>query len=80
MALLHLVVAISVWRPGGGSPRPILYAAGFLGLTLAQIALGLPADGAASPMAAAFAALALDEVSRPTAATEIGRSRWWTVA
>ncbi|MFC4011993.1 hypothetical protein ACFOY2_32500 [Nonomuraea purpurea] len=41
VALVHLVAAILVWRPGGGSPRPILYAAGFLGLTLAQIALGI---------------------------------------
>ncbi|GIH80145.1 hypothetical protein [Planobispora longispora] len=40
-ALLHLVTAVLVWRPGGGSPRPILYAAGFLGLTLAQVALGI---------------------------------------
>jgi hypothetical protein len=41
VAVLHLVTAILVWRPGGGSPRPILYAVGFLGLTLAQIALGI---------------------------------------
>ncbi|MGS2644922.1 hypothetical protein [Streptosporangium sp. LJ11] len=41
VAVLHLVAAILVWRPGGGSPRPILYAAGFLGLTLAQVALGI---------------------------------------
>ncbi|WP_433434982.1 hypothetical protein [Nonomuraea sp. CA-141351] len=41
VALLHLVAAILVWRPGGGSPRPILYALVFFGLTLAQIALGI---------------------------------------
>ncbi|MGP3955812.1 hypothetical protein ACTWPT_07425 [Nonomuraea sp. 3N208] len=41
VTLAHLVVAILVWRPGGGSPRPILYAVGFFGLTLAQIALGI---------------------------------------
>jgi hypothetical protein len=41
VTLFHLVIAILVWRPGGGSPRPILYAAGFFGLTLAQIALGI---------------------------------------
>jgi hypothetical protein len=41
VTVLHLVVAIVTWRPGGGSPRPILYAAGFLGLTLAQVALGI---------------------------------------
>ncbi|MFI7610396.1 hypothetical protein ACIBP6_04065 [Nonomuraea terrae] len=41
VAVVHLVTAVLVWRPGGGSPRPILYAAVFLGLTLAQIALGI---------------------------------------
>jgi heme A synthase len=41
VALLHLVAAILVRWPGGGSSRPILYAAGFLGLVLAQVALGI---------------------------------------
>ncbi|MEU8385203.1 hypothetical protein [Streptosporangium sp. NPDC048865] len=41
VAVLHLVAAVLAWRPGGGSPRPILYAAVFLGLTLAQVALGI---------------------------------------
>jgi hypothetical protein len=41
VTLFHLITAILVWRPGGGSPRPILYAAGFFGLALAQIALGI---------------------------------------
>ncbi|WP_181448518.1 hypothetical protein [Nonomuraea aridisoli] len=41
MAVLHLVTAVLVWRPGGGSPAPIRYAAVFMGLTLAQIALGI---------------------------------------
>jgi heme A synthase len=41
VTLAHLIVAILVWRPGGGSPRHLLYAAGFFALTLAQIALGI---------------------------------------
>lgn len=41
VAVVHVITAILVWRPGGGSPRPILHAAGFLALTLAQVALGL---------------------------------------
>lgn len=41
VSLLHVVAAVLAWRPGGGSPRPILYAAGFFALTLAQIALGI---------------------------------------
>ncbi|MEU8171383.1 hypothetical protein AB0C14_00765 [Microbispora hainanensis] len=41
VTVLHVIIAIMAWRPGGGSPRPILYAAGFLVLTLAQVALGI---------------------------------------
>lgn len=41
VAIVHVIAAILVWRPGGGSPKPILYAAVFLGATLAQIALGI---------------------------------------
>ncbi|GAA2307349.1 hypothetical protein GCM10010149_66550 [Nonomuraea roseoviolacea subsp. roseoviolacea] len=41
VTLLHLVVAILTWRPGGGSPRPILSAAGMFVLTSAQVALGI---------------------------------------
>jgi hypothetical protein len=41
VAVVHLVAAILVWRPGGGSPRPILYALVFLGLASAQVALGI---------------------------------------
>jgi cytochrome b561 len=41
VVVVHVVVAIVTWRPGGGSPRPILYAAGFLVITSAQVALGI---------------------------------------
>nr|WP_055508392.1 hypothetical protein [Nonomuraea pusilla] len=41
VALLHLAVTIGVWRPGGGSPRPILYAVAFLAVASAQITLGI---------------------------------------
>ncbi|SDK35604.1 hypothetical protein [Nonomuraea jiangxiensis] len=41
VGLLHLITAILAWRPGGGSPKPILYAAGFFAAVLAQIALGI---------------------------------------
>ncbi|GAB3718977.1 hypothetical protein GCM10027598_31210 [Amycolatopsis oliviviridis] len=33
--------AILVWRPGGASAKPILPAVVFLGLTLAQVFLGI---------------------------------------
>ncbi|MFE7835950.1 hypothetical protein ACFU53_07790 [Streptomyces sp. NPDC057474] len=40
-AMLYVLAAILAWRPGGGSPRPILYAAGFLLLASVQVALGI---------------------------------------
>lgn len=39
VVILALTIAILAWRPGGGSPRPMLYAALFLAGTLAQIIL-----------------------------------------
>ncbi|MGW4406893.1 hypothetical protein ACWEJ6_22895 [Nonomuraea sp. NPDC004702] len=41
VAVLHLVAAILAWRPGGGPPKPIMPAAGFLVLVSAQVALGI---------------------------------------
>ncbi|UQX01881.1 hypothetical protein [Streptomyces sp. RerS4] len=40
-AVLYLLATILAWRPGGGSPRPVLYATGFLLLASAQVALGV---------------------------------------
>ncbi|MER6100674.1 hypothetical protein ABT154_33460 [Streptomyces sp. NPDC001728] len=39
--MVYLLAAILAWRPGGGSPRPILYATGFLVLASAQVILGV---------------------------------------
>jgi heme A synthase len=41
LSLVQVIAAILAWKPGGGSPRPILYAAVFFVLVLAQIALGI---------------------------------------
>ncbi|GII78908.1 hypothetical protein Sru01_38900 [Sphaerisporangium rufum] len=41
VAVAHLILTVVVWRPGGGPPGPILPAVAFLGLTLAQVALGI---------------------------------------
>ncbi|WP_066372168.1 hypothetical protein [Herbidospora mongoliensis] len=41
VAVLNVVVTVVLWRRGDGSSKPILYAALFLALTLAQIALGI---------------------------------------
>ncbi|MFI2719200.1 hypothetical protein ACH5AI_23095 [Streptomyces collinus] len=40
-AMLYVLAAFLAWRPGGGSPRPLVYATGFLLLTSAQVALGV---------------------------------------
>ncbi|MFF7871128.1 hypothetical protein ACFZCT_32440 [Streptomyces qaidamensis] len=40
-AMLYVLAAFLSWRPGGGSPRPVLYATGFLLLASAQVALGV---------------------------------------
>ncbi|HEY3502844.1 MAG TPA: hypothetical protein VGN37_08705 [Actinocatenispora sp.] len=40
-SMLYVLAAILAWKPGGGSPRPILYAAGFLVLASVQVVLGI---------------------------------------
>ncbi|MED7949335.1 hypothetical protein PUR61_40885 [Streptomyces sp. BE20] len=40
-SMLYLLAAILAWRPGGGSPRPVLYASGFLVLASVQVVLGV---------------------------------------
>jgi hypothetical protein len=39
--MLYVLAAILAWRPGGGSPRPVLYATGFLALASTQVVLGI---------------------------------------
>ncbi|MEV8564608.1 hypothetical protein AB0436_03295 [Streptomyces sp. NPDC051322] len=40
-SMLYVLAAILAWRPGGGAPRPILYASGFLILASVQVVLGI---------------------------------------
>ncbi|WP_282695048.1 hypothetical protein [Streptomyces sp. CC208A] len=40
-SMLYVPAAVVAWRPGGGSPRPVLYASGLLALASAQVALGI---------------------------------------
>ncbi|WP_455357373.1 hypothetical protein [Streptomyces sp. SYSU K217416] len=40
-SMLYVLAAILAWRPGGRSPRPILYASGFLVLASVQVVLGI---------------------------------------
>ncbi|MEU3650141.1 hypothetical protein AB0E59_42725 [Lentzea sp. NPDC034063] len=41
VTVVHVVVAVLAWRPGGGSARPIWYAVGFLALITAQVYIGV---------------------------------------
>ncbi|MER5311303.1 hypothetical protein ABT034_26335 [Streptomyces sp. NPDC002773] len=40
-SMLYVLAAVLAWRPGGGSPRPLLYASGFLVLASLQVVLGI---------------------------------------
>jgi hypothetical protein len=39
--MLYVLAAVLAWRPGGGSPRPVLYSTGFLVLASVQVVLGV---------------------------------------
>lgn len=39
--MLYVLAAVLAWKPGGGSPRPVLHATGFLALASAQVVLGI---------------------------------------
>lgn len=40
-SMLYVLAAVLAWRPGGGSPRPVLYSSGFLILASVQVVLGI---------------------------------------
>ncbi|MET9661428.1 hypothetical protein [Streptomyces sp. NPDC006510] len=40
-SMLYVLAAVLAWRPGGGSPRSIGYASGFLALASVQVVLGI---------------------------------------
>ncbi|WP_242578435.1 hypothetical protein [Streptomyces sp. MST-110588] len=40
-SMLYVLAAVLAWKPGGGSPRPIWHASGFLVLASAQVVLGI---------------------------------------
>ncbi|MFJ2567127.1 hypothetical protein ACIO02_30030 [Streptomyces sp. NPDC087568] len=40
-AMLYVLAAVLAWKPGGGSPRPIRQASGFLVLASVQVVLGI---------------------------------------
>ncbi|MFJ7074460.1 hypothetical protein [Streptomyces sp. NPDC098781] len=40
-SMLYVLAAVLAWKPGGGSPRPIWHALGFLVLASVQVVLGI---------------------------------------
>ncbi|MFJ4871910.1 hypothetical protein [Streptomyces sp. NPDC088757] len=40
-SMLYVLAAVLAWKPGGGSPRPIWHASGFLALASVQVVLGI---------------------------------------
>lgn len=40
-SMLYVLAAVLAWKPGGGSPRPVLHASGFLALASVQVAVGI---------------------------------------
>lgn len=74
VAVVHVIVTIVQWRPLGGSPQPILYAAVFLALTLTQVASGIAGVTVAHvPLGVLMFGLSLVQLSR--ARTAAGRPR-----
>ncbi|MFF9012867.1 hypothetical protein ACF09C_07800 [Streptomyces sp. NPDC014870] len=76
-SMLYVIAAILAWRPGGGSPRPIAYATGFLVLASAQVVLGIAhMPSLHVPLGIVMFALSLlalvQLVSRPSAVRRAG--------
>ncbi|MDG4863437.1 hypothetical protein P8605_35380 [Streptomyces sp. T-3] len=40
-SMLYVLAATLAWRSGGASPRPVLYASGFLALASVQVVVGI---------------------------------------
>ena len=40
-SMLYVLAAVLAWKPGGGSPRPVWHASGFLVLASVQVVLGI---------------------------------------
>ncbi|MEU5915383.1 hypothetical protein ACWEPZ_10810 [Streptomyces sp. NPDC004288] len=44
--MLYVLAAVLAWKPGGGSPRPVLHSTGFLVLASVQVVLGIAHEAA----------------------------------
>ncbi|WP_217253932.1 hypothetical protein [Streptomyces sp. AC602_WCS936] len=40
-SMLYVLAAVLAWKPGGGSPRPVWHATGFLVLASVQVVVGI---------------------------------------
>lgn len=40
-SMLYVLAAVLAWKPGGGSPRPVRHASGFLALASVQVVRGI---------------------------------------
>ncbi|CAM5593525.1 hypothetical protein [Streptomyces avidinii] len=68
-SMLYVLAAVLAWRPGGGSPRPILYASGFLVLASVQVLLGIARVASVHvPLGVLMFALSLLALSRAPSA------------
>jgi heme A synthase len=77
VAVVQVVAAVLVWRPGGGSPRGVGYAVVFLGLVTAQVFLGIAHVKAVHvPLGVVLFGVSLVQLSRRSACLPPrGRSR-----
>ncbi|WP_182908552.1 hypothetical protein [Microbispora sp. H13382] len=65
-SLLYLLAAVLAWKPGGGSPRPVWHAAGFLVLASVQVVLGIAHVPAAHlPLGVLMFGLSVLALARP---------------
>jgi heme A synthase len=77
VAVVQVVAAVLAWRPGGGSPRGVLYAVVFMGLVTAQVVLGIAhVKTVHVPLGVLLFGISLLQLSRPSACLPPrGRSR-----
>ncbi|GHF75974.1 hypothetical protein GCM10018790_62420 [Kitasatospora xanthocidica] len=74
-SMLYVLAAVLAWRPGGGSPRPILHATGFLVLASAQVVLGVAHVPAVHvPLGVLIFGLSVAALVRTPAARAVRRS------
>ncbi|MFI5614436.1 hypothetical protein [Amycolatopsis sp. NPDC051903] len=74
-SMLYVLAAVLAWKPGGGSPRSVGHAAGFLVLASAQVVLGIAHVPAVHvPLGVAMFGLSVLALGRALR-SEIGRAR-----